>query len=140
MLSVSGARRPTADDKFAYHFESVGYSIRHNLEALAERDCRARRILAVGGGTLDPAWMQMVSDIAGIEQAIPGGQIGASYGDAFLAGVGVGLFRSLAGIRRWIRPGRIVRPEARRRALYDASYRIYRELYLRNAGLMRELP
>jgi xylulokinase len=83
--------------------------------------------------------MQMVSDIAGIAQDIPGEQSGASYGDAFLAGVGAGLFRSTSEVRRWVRPGRTVHPEAGARAVYDGSYRIYRELYRRNSGLMREL-
>jgi hypothetical protein len=32
-----------------------------------------------------------------------------------------------------------VRPDAGPRAAYDACYRIYRELYRRNAGLMHEL-
>jgi xylulokinase len=129
----------TRADVYRAVLESVGYSIRHNLEALEEQGCSARRILAVGGGTRNPAWMQMVSDIAGIAQDIPGEQIGASYGDAFLAGVGVGLFQGTVEIRRWVRSGRTVRPDAGNRTAYDGCYRIYRELYRRNADLMREL-
>jgi xylulokinase len=56
--------------------------------------------------------MQMVSDIAGIAQDIPGEQIGASYGDAFLAGVGVGLFQDASEIRRWVRYRETLRPDA----------------------------
>ncbi len=129
----------TRADVYRALLEAVGYGIRHNLEALAEQGCRAERILAVGGGTRNPAWMQMVSDIAGIAQDIPGEQIGASYGDAFLAGIGAGLFRGTGEVRRWVQPGRSVRPDAGARAVYDGSYRIYRELYRRNASLMREL-
>jgi xylulokinase len=129
----------TRADVYRALLEGVGYSIRHNLEALAEQGCRAERILAVGGGARNPAWMQMVSDIAGIAQDLPGKHTGAGYGDAFLAGVGVGLFRGTGEVRRWVRPGRTVRPDAGPRAAYDACYRIYRELYRRNAGLMHEL-
>ncbi len=129
----------TRADLYRAILEAVGYSIRHNMEALAEEGCRARRILAVGGGTRNPAWMQMVSDIAGIAQDIPGEQIGASYGDAFLAGVGVGLFQDTSEIRRWVRYRETLRPDAGAREVYDGYYRIYRELYRRNAGLMREL-
>jgi xylulokinase len=126
-------------DLYRSMLEAVGYSIRHNLEALEEQDCRARRILAIGGGTRNAAWMQMVSDIAGIAQDIPDQQIGASYGDAFLAGVGVGMLQGLSEIRRWVRYRETLRPDASVRAVYDGHYRIYRELYRRNRDLMREL-
>ena len=82
----------TRGDLYRALLEAVGYGIRHNLDAMRGEGMAPARILAVGGGTLNRAWMQMVSDIAGIEQHIPAQQIGAAYGDAFLAGVGVGLF------------------------------------------------
>jgi len=129
----------TRADLYRALLEAVGYSIRHNIEALAEEGCRAQRILAVGGGTRNTAWMQMVSDIAGITQVIPEQQIGASYGDAFLAGVGVGLFSGTPEIRRWVRPRGTLRPDAGAHAVYDGYYRIYRELYSRNAGTMHAL-
>jgi xylulokinase len=78
----------TRADVYRAILESVGFSIRHNLEALKAEGCAASRILAVGGGARSPAWMRIVSDIAGIEQVVPERQIGASYGDAFLAGIG----------------------------------------------------
>ena len=82
----------TRGDVYRALLESVGYGIRHNLDAMRAEGMAPARILAVGGGTLNRAWMQMVSDIAGIEQHIPAQQIGAAYGDAFLAGVGIGMF------------------------------------------------
>jgi xylulokinase len=129
----------TRADLYRAVLEAVGYSIRHNIEALAEEGCLARRILAVGGGTRNPAWMQMVSDIARIEQTIPEQQSGASYGDAFLAGIGVGLFAGVQEIRRWVRPGGVLRPDPAAHAVYDGYYRLYRDLYRHNSGLMREL-
>jgi xylulokinase len=129
----------TRADVYRALLESVGYSIRHNIEAMAAVGCGASRILAVGGGTRNAAWMQMVSDIAGITQVIPGQQIGASYGDAFLAGIGVGMFASTAEARRWVKPKATVAPDGSTRAVYDAAYGIYRELYTRTADTMRSL-
>jgi xylulokinase len=117
----------------------VGYSIRHNIEALAEEGCRPKRILAVGGGTRNRLWMQMVSDIAGITQVIPEQQIGASYGDAFLAGVGVGLFSGTGEVHRWVRPGATIQPDRGLGDRYGRYYAIYRELYERSAGAMHAL-
>jgi len=128
----------TRADVYRAVLESVGYSIRHNIKALRAEDCRASRILAVGGGTRNLAWMQIVSDIAGIEQVVPARQIGASYGDAFLAGIGVGLFSGTADAQRWVRPGATIRPNEKNRAVYDAGYRLYRELYEQTKDSMKK--
>jgi len=127
----------TRADVYRAVLESVGFSIRHNIEALKAEGCRASRILAVGGGTRNAAWMRIVSDIAGIEQVVPARQIGASYGDAFLAGIGIGMFSGTSEARRWVRPGDTVRPDPSNRPVYDAAYGLYRELYERTAELMR---
>jgi xylulokinase len=129
----------TRADIYRALLESVGYAIRHNLEALAAEGCAAKRILAVGGGTRNLAWMRMVSDIAGITQAIPEQQIGASYGDAFLAGVGVGMFPGPSDISRWVRARQVLHPDEKAHALYGDYYRVYRELYERTAGAMHAL-
>lgn len=126
-------------DVYRALLESVGYAIRHNIESLAAQGCRARRILAVGGGTRNRLWMQMVSDIAGIEQVFPSRQIGASYGDAFLAAVGVGAFSGVRDISRWVSPESIVRPSPDAGLVYQDYYRVYRALYDQNAALMHEL-
>jgi xylulokinase len=126
-------------DVYRALLESVGYSIRHNIEALAAEGCEARRILAVGGGTRNEAWMQIVSDIAGIRQELPIRELGAAYGDAFLAGIGVGIFSALKDISRWVRDWRVISPRDEQRTLYEDYYRIYRGLYERNADLMHDL-
>ena len=72
--------------------------------------------------------MQIVSDIAGIEQVVSARQIGASYGDAFLAGIGVGLFSGTAMLSGGSVPSTI-RPNGKNRAVYDAGYGLYRKLY-----------
>jgi xylulokinase len=128
----------TRADLYRAVLESAGFSIRHNIEALVAEGCHASRILAVGGGTRNPAWMQIVSDIAGIEQVVPARQIGASYGDAFLAGIGVGLFSGTADAQRWIRTGATIRPNGKNRAVYDAAYRLYREVYEQTKDSMKK--
>jgi xylulokinase len=48
--------------------ESVGYGIRHNIEVMKKEGASPKRILAVGGSTFNLLLMQIVSDIANIEQ------------------------------------------------------------------------
>jgi xylulokinase len=99
----------------------------------------ASRILAVGGGTLNRAWMQMVSDIGGIEQHIPAEQIGAAYGDAFLAGIGSGLFSSTEEIGRWVRTQEVIRPNPDTHVRYSEFYEVYRQVYKDAAETMHRL-
>ncbi len=129
----------TRGDIYRAVLESVGYGIRHNIDKMKEEGAQPKRILAVGGGTYNPLWMQIVSDIAGIEQHIPEQQIGASYGDAFLAGIGVGCFASTAEAARWVKIKTVVMPDAENHARYEEYYQIYRELYARNQPLMQQL-
>jgi xylulokinase len=100
----------------------------------------AKLVLAIGGGTRNLPWMQMVSDVTGIEQTIPAQQIGASYGDAMLAAVGVGHFSSTAeAVHAWVQIGRVVRPDAATHARYAPYYELYRQLYTQTASTMHAL-
>jgi xylulokinase len=71
--------------------ESVAYGICHNIETFRNIGAQVRQVVAVGGGTKSRTWLQIVSDVAGIPQMVPAQTIGASYGDAFLAGVAANL-------------------------------------------------
>ncbi|HEY8425739.1 MAG TPA: FGGY-family carbohydrate kinase [Limnochordales bacterium] len=119
--------------------ESVGYGIRHHLDVLREAGMPPRRLRAVGGGTKNPLWLQVVSDICGQPQEVPEVTTGAAYGDAFLAGLGVGVFSSHDAINTWVRERMRVEPDPANAARYEPLYEIYRELYRRNKDLMHEL-
>ena len=129
----------TRGDVYRAVLESVGFGIRHNIDQMRKEGAEPTRILAVGGGTCNPLWMQIVSNIAGIEQHIPEQQIGACYGDAFLAGIGVGLFSGTAEAAQWVRIKKIVKPESTASRIYEGYYRVYRELYASTAPLMGRL-
>jgi xylulokinase len=131
--------RHTRGDIYRAILESVGFGIRHNIDKMKEEGAQPKRILAVGGGTYNPLWMQIVSDIADIEQHIPDQQIGASYGDAFLAGIGVGRFSSTAEAARWVKIKKVIRPDSKAHAKYEDYYQVYRELYQRTRPLMQLL-
>jgi xylulokinase len=118
--------------------EGVAYGIRHNIETLSDGVGVAERIVAVGGGTTGDTWLQIVSDAIGREQEVPRTTLGASYGDAFLAGLAVGIVER-GDLKDWADGSHVVRPTETARATYDAGYRQYRELYTATAGIMHEL-
>ncbi len=106
--------------------EGSAYEVRHNLEVMGLAGVAPAQLTAVGGGTKSNLWIQIVSDVTGLRQVIPTVTIGASFGDAMLAGGGAGLVSPDA---RWNTPAETVVPDDRARTRYDGLYRVYRSLY-----------
>ena len=93
----------------------------------------------MGGGTQTPLWMQIVADLGRVELVLPEQQIGASYGDAFLAAVGVGLYENLSEIKQWITIKETVASNPSIDPRYELNYRLFRELYTSTKQIMHEL-
>lgn len=106
--------------------ESIGYGVRHILEALELAGGAPTRFVAVGGGTKGGLWTQIVSDVTVRAQEIPAETIGACYGDALLAAIGAGLVPSDTS---WATVDETVEPNPASRDIYDETYGIYRSLY-----------
>jgi xylulokinase len=116
--------------------EATAFGVRHNLETIERAGGNPRRLVAVGGGTRGGLWSQIVSDVTGQDQDIPTHTIGASYGDAHLAGTAAGLV-SLDAC--WGNMAATVRPNVAVRSLYDQLYEVYRQLYPVTRDLAHEL-
>lgn len=129
----------TRGDIYRALLEGVGFGIRHNMEVMREEGVIPERVIAVGGGTHNPLWMQLVADITGVALFLHRRSPGASYGDAFMAGVGVGLFKDLGEITRWVGKGRVVTPNPETHKRYGLHYRIFRSLYDATRPLMHDL-
>lgn len=121
---------------FRAALEGVGYSINHALSAMREAGGTASMVSAVGGGTKSSAWLQSVSDITGVGQRVPEVALGASYGDAFLAGFAAGLFKDPQHILTWVRMKTQITPDTGNRAVYAERMATYLDLYRQTRDLM----
>ncbi|MBU8815293.1 FGGY-family carbohydrate kinase [Mycolicibacterium goodii] len=110
---------------FRAAYEGISFGIRQILERFDDAHT-ASRTVAVGGGLRSPIWAQTVSDVTGRPQLVPEQAIGASYGDALLAAIGVGL---VPADTDWAKIAREIKPDPRNRALYDDLYATWQELY-----------
>jgi len=119
--------------------EAIAYGTAHNMEAMRAAGAKPRRAVAVGGGAKSELLLQIVTDVTGIEQDLPAQTIGASYGDAFLAGLATGLVKREALETQWVHSARRFAPDAKRGELYKEYYRVYRELYPHTKGDMHIL-
>lgn len=106
--------------------EATAFGVRHLFEAMGEAGGRKKRLVAVGGGTKGGLWTQIVSDTIGEPQELPEQTIGASYGDALLAGIASGLVEADTN---WSRIADTVEPDPSNQETYDELYAVYRDLY-----------
>jgi len=98
-------------------YEAAGFVVRHHLELARclgpdAIEPRARRLVATGGGTRDPAWMQALADCTGLPVDVAAVPEGAALGTAFLARVASGMETSITDAARWARTERTVEPDA----------------------------
>ena len=113
--------------------EGIAYGIRHNLEAMKSAGDPPAKLIAIGGGTKNRLWLQIVSDVTGQKQVVRT-TTGASYGDAFLAGVGVGLFQKMESVRDWLGPAEEIAPNPTVHDIYNRYYPLFRQLYDNESG------
>lgn len=123
---------------FRAALEGVAYGVRDNLQELADAGGRPQRVVAVGGGTRGNTWVQIVSDVADVVQLIPETTIGASFGDAFLAGVATGS-HGWSDLPDWVGEYRQVVPNRETRATYDRGFRLFKELYAATKAVVHAL-
>jgi len=126
----------TKGDIYRSVLEGVSYSIRHNLQEMSKEGVVPRRILLAGGVLKNPLWVKLIADITGFEMNIPNQLIGASFGDAFLAAMGIKEFESVQEIEKWVKVKSRVQPDVSWKRVYDIKYHVYLELYKRTKDLM----
>jgi xylulokinase len=107
---------------------------------MREMGAEPRRLVAVGGGAKNRLWLQIVSDACGLAQDIPERTIGASFGDAFLAGIATGLIADRSDLHRsWVSIATRLAPDADRHEAYGPYYDVYRSLYVNANNDLHEL-
>lgn len=116
--------------------EGIAYGTNHIFETYAEAGAAPKRLMAVGGGTKNRLWLEATSHVSGLKQVLARRTIGASYGDACLAAIGVG-DADPGTITRWNPVEAEVLPVAD--PAYVRNYRIFKQLYRSTRHLMAEL-
>jgi xylulokinase len=92
-------------------FEASGFVVRHHLDLAAESGARARRLVATGGGTRLPEWVQALADCTGLPVDVAAVPEGGALGAAFVARMAAGRESQVADAARWARTGSRVEPD-----------------------------
>ena len=105
-------------------YEAAGFVVRHHID-LSGLD--ASRIVAVGGGTQSPAWMQALADTTGLAVDVSAEPYSAALGAAYHSRVTAGLEPDTSQARRWGRVSHRVEPRSGHSAGAEGRYRRFRE-------------
>jgi len=110
--------------------EGVTFSQRQNLDVMKEMGITFKEIVATGGGSTSPLWRQMIADVLNIPVTTIKNKEGPALGAAILAGVGVGLYPSVAeACKRIIKTNPAQEPIAENTRRYEQYYDLYCDLY-----------
>jgi xylulokinase len=123
--------------------EGVAFAQRESAEVLAGLGVPVRSVVTAGGGARSAVWRGIQAGVLGVPVSYypaPGGDSSA-LGAAILAGVGSGLFDSLAGGAALVRAGDpdVIDPDPAEVISYRAAFARYREV-ARAVAPLRKSP
>lgn len=128
----------TRGDLYRALLEGVACAIAHNIDMM-ESVASIDRLVAVGGGTCNRLWLQIVSDVSGRRQLLPRQTIGAAYGDAFLGGLAVGVV-DLEGLARdWVDIVDEIEPDEQNHQRYRKQRKLFHKLYAETKNTVHAL-
>jgi xylulokinase len=128
----------TRNDLYRALLEGIAYATNHIFSTYAEAGVSLQTIVSVGGGLKNRSWVQATSDVSGLSQSVRQINIGASYGDAFLARLAIdGISRS--SIKGWNQAAYTIEPDLNNMDVYRRRYATFIGLYPRIRDLMLDL-
>ena len=110
--------------------EGVIYSQRECLDILRGMGVVSSEMLACGGGGSSPMWRQMMADVYNLPVKTVVSKEGPALGVAILAGVGAGIYPSVAeACRKVVKTNPAQAPIPENTGRYEEFYRVYCGLY-----------
>jgi FGGY-family pentulose kinase len=110
--------------------QAVAYGTRHIIDTLNAGGYRIDTLLACGGGTKNPVFLQQHADITGCAIMLGGEPEAVLLGTAILGAVAARAYSGcVAAMAAMTGVGREIRPQAAMREFHDRKYRVYLRMY-----------
>lgn len=112
-------------------YEGIAYNIRWILQNYrADYGFAPENLSVIGGGALDAAWMQILSDVTGREIRVCADPRNAgAVGAAAVALIGLGALPDFESVKQFVKIDRVYMPDPRNKAVYDSLFLQYQQLY-----------
>jgi len=116
--------------------EGVAYGTEHIMRVFKEAGYSPQELVACGGATKSPLWMQIHSDVLGMPIRLTEEQNAPLLGDAILAAYGTGMYKSIEeGADSMVRIKKHIQPDLSN----HERYRYYVGCYIDTYPQMRDL-
>lgn len=112
--------------------EGITFGLADSLDLMrgVDEGMVPRELRVTGGGARSAMWRQLLADVFDAEVAVTSSTEGAAFGAAVLAGVGAGVFTSVADAAdALVRVTERVSPDAESAAYYRGAHAAYQSLY-----------
>jgi xylulokinase len=110
--------------------EGVLLNLRQIVEVCESTGLDCAQVRVSGGATVEPLWLQMLSDVLNREVVtVTGAAEGGAYGAALVAGVGTGDLGTLADAAGLVRETSRFTPDAGNAEVYERLFAVHRGLY-----------
>jgi xylulokinase len=111
--------------------EGVVMALKRGLDIMLDLGVPLKRIVASGGGTRHPLWLQLQADIFNQPIYCSTTVEAAAVGAAILAGKGIGIFNDVVASKREIAHGsdKVIYPLPDNSRYYEKCYRLFCQLY-----------
>lgn len=120
--------------------ESAAYSLRHNMETAKESGIKLNPdCWIVGGVANSELWTKIFADVTGYNMIKLSDNIEAPLGDAFLVGLGTGIFKKPEEIKKWIKIESKIESKKENFKKYDQYYQLFLELYESTKDIMHKI-
>ena len=110
--------------------EGTAFALAHNVEIGKASGIKIDEIRSIGGGSKSWLWNQIKADVLGMPIAVLEDSVGAAVGDAYLAGMGVGMFKDIRQtIKTNVKIEARFTPDIKVHSYYQERYARFRSLY-----------
>ncbi len=110
--------------------EGVLMNMREILEVCVDAGLQTDQIIASGGATNEPLWLQLLADVLGREVVtVTGAAEGGAYGAALAAGVGAGVWADLQAALGQVAVERTFTPDPASQERYETLFAAHRQLH-----------
>ena len=131
---ISGLRLSANLDDLALLYlatiQAIAYGTRHIIEAMNEKGYSINTIIACGGGTKNPVFVQQHADITGCRIVLPEEPEAVLLGSAMLGATAAGEFNSLPeAMAAMSNAGQVIEPNDQLNAYHAKKYRVFHQMY-----------
>lgn len=133
--SLTGLKLSRTPEDMALHYlatiQAIALGTRHIIETMNQSGYSIDTIMASGGGTKNPIFVQEHANATGCAMLLPEESEAMLLGSAMMGTVAAGVFDTLPeAMNAMSRIGKTVTPQTNKiKSYYDRKYRVFHELY-----------